>query len=418
MHLHFFVTGTQSMRKSRTPQRRRQRTRRDGRGWLFAAPVAIAAALTFMLAGAMAQEYFPTAATHAVIIDGETGKLLYGKNHQQAIEPASMSKLMTVGVVFDRISRGEITMDTEFQVSERAWRTGGSKMFVLVNDRIRVEDLLKGTLAVSGNDAALVLAENHPGGEAGFVRAMNARAAEWGLKASTFTNPMGLPDPGQTMSVQDIAILGRHLWRAYPDYRYLFGIKEFTWSDITQTNRNPLLGVFDGADGMKTGHTDTAGYGVIGTATRNGDRRFIVVAGLPSAEARAREADRVMGLAFSEFENRVWFEPGDIVATAAVFGGKADNVSLTIDTRVGYSGHRSVLDDTTARAEFAEPLEAPVRKGQRAGILTVQIPGEDAREYPLYTNEKVREIGAFAKLALGLQILFTPPDADEEEPAH
>ena len=302
-----------------------------------------------------AEDYFSTRAPHAVILDYETGNVLFAKNEIEPIPPASMSKLMTAAVVLEMIAAGDLSMDTPFHVSEKAWRMKGSEMFVLVDTNIRVEDLLKGLLVQSGNDAALVLAENIAGDEAAFAARMNSLAAEFGLEQSSFANPSGLPDPGQRMSVLDLGRLAMIIWDRYPDARYLFGIKEFTWSEITQRNRNALLDSFPGADGMKTGHTDEAGYGLVGTASRDGERRFIVVAGMESFQDRAREADRLMGLAFSEFDQRTYFEQGAVVGHAEVFGGRADTVPLEVAVPVRFTLHRQELDGAPSVLFLSRP---------------------------------------------------------------
>ncbi len=359
---------------------------------------------------AHAEQYVRTNAPHAVILDDETGTVLFEKAAQTPIHPASMSKLMTAGIVIDLLHRGELTLDTPFSVSERAWRTGGSKMFVLVDTDIRVEDLLKGLLAQSGNDAAIVLAENVAGTEEAFVTLMNERAKAWGLTSSTFANVTGQTDPGHQMSALDLARLGHLLWNRYPDYRYLFGIEAFTWSDIEQRNRNSLLGNFPGADGMKTGYTEEAGWGGGGTAELNGVRRFTVVAGLDSSRDRTREAARLMEASFADFETRAFFEPGTIIATAEVFGGQSDTVPLRIDVPVSFTLHRRALSRASAKVIYTGPLTAPVREGDQAAVLEVTIPGQGTREFPLYAAETVKDLGVLAKMGSGLKALFTPPE--------
>ena len=375
-------------------------------------------ALTCLIAfvgyhSAQADDYLETRARQAIIVDYESGVTLFAKDADTPIMPASMSKLMTAAVVLDQIDRGQISLRSKFNVSEKAWRTGGSKMFVLVDTEIAVEDLLKGLLVHSGNDAAIVLAENISGSEEAFVDLMNRKAAEWGLEQSTFVNPTGLPDPDQLMSVRDLATLTSHIWREYRDYRYLFGIAEFEWSDILQKNRNPLLASFDGADGMKTGYTDDAGWGLVGTAERNGDRRIIVVAGLADERARGREADRMMSLAFSEYETRTFFDVGDIVGTADVFGGRSDTLPLRIDVPVRFTRHKRALDTAQAKVVYDGPLLAPIREGQQVAILEVTIRNEGTSQFPLYAAERVGGLGPLAKISLGLKVLFTPPDTAE-----
>ncbi len=373
-----------------------------------------------------AEQFFSTRAAHAIIMDYETSTVLYDKNAYAPIPPASMSKLMTLAVVFDYLKRGEITLDTEFYVSKKAWRTGGSKMFVLVDSTIKVRDLLKGIIVASGNDACIVVAENisaprigqvsietELGSEAKFVTIMNSKAREWGLANSTFANPTGLPDPEQLMSMYDLAMLASHIITTYSDYYPLFGLQEFTWSKITQNNRNPLLAGFDGADGMKTGHTEDAGFGVVGTAFLDGKRRIVVLAGLESQNSRAREANRMMGLAFSEFDSRTFFMSGDWVGEAEVFMGREGTVPLKIKSDVRFTTHRRALAGAKAHIVYQGPLKAPIRAEQQVALLRVELPGEPAQEYPLYTMENVNGMGFFGKLSVGLQALLTPPSATD-----
>lgn len=371
--------------------------------------VVILALCVWLTGAASADNYFTTRAPHAVILDGDTGNVLFAHKADVPIRPASMSKIMTAAVVLDLVDKGEITMDTRFKVSRKAWRTGGSKMFVLVDTEIRVEDLLRGLLAVSGNDAAIVLAENISGSEEAFAELMNERAKAWGLTQSTFANPTGREDENQRMSVLDLAKLARLIWQRFPEHWTLFSIETFTWSDIEQKNRNPLLASFDGADGMKTGYTEEAGFGLVGSATRDGTRRFIVVAGFEKAPERAREANRLMRLAFSEFDRRTYFEAGDIVGAADVFGGQQPAVPLRIEVPVRFTLHRRELDGAEAKIIYQGPLMAPVREGEQVAVLQLSMPGQETREYPLYTAESVRPLGVMAKMGIGLRLLFTPP---------
>ncbi len=360
------------------------------------------------------EDLIDTRASHAVIMDAGSGQVLFGKNADVAVPPASMSKLMTVAVVLDLIDQGRLSMDTPFYVSEKAWRTGGSKMFVLVDTEIAVGDLLKGIIVQSGNDACIVVAENIAETEDAFAELMNARAKAWGLEKSTFANPTGLPHPDQRMSMEDLARLARHIWNAYPEYRYLFSIEEFTWSEITQTNRNPLLRTFEGAKGMKTGHTEEAGYGVVGLAERDGETRIAVVAGLDSEAERRKVATALMDEAFDAFETRTFFRPGQLVGTAEVFAGLEETVPLRIEQDVTFTLHRKRIAGTEAELSYEGPLRAPIREGQQVAVLTLTIPEEGERQYPLYTAGEVSGLGAWRKITLGLQGLLTPPDLEEE----
>ncbi|MEO1656859.1 MAG: D-alanyl-D-alanine carboxypeptidase family protein [Pseudomonadota bacterium] len=366
-------------------------------------------------ASGSAADLIKTRATHAAIMDVATGDLLYGKKADIAVPPASMSKLMTVAVVLDMIEQGRLTPDTPFYVSEKAWRTGGSKMFVLVDTEIEVLDLLKGIVVLSGNDACIVVAENIAGDEEAFAELMNARAQAWGLTESSFGNPTGLPNPDQRMSMRDLARLARHIWNSYPQYRYLFGIDEFTWSGITQSNRNPLIAAeFPGARGMKTGHTEEAGYGVVGLAEQDGLTRIAVVAGLDSERDRRLAGFDLMREAFEAFDTRQYFMAGDIVGSATVFAGKSDTVSLRIEQDVAFTRHKTILADAQAELVYEGPLRAPIRPGEQVAVLRLTLPGEEAREYPLYTAERVRGLGFFEKIGLGFQALLTPPDGEAQ----
>ncbi|MEO1041593.1 MAG: D-alanyl-D-alanine carboxypeptidase family protein [Pseudomonadota bacterium] len=368
------------------------------------------AATAGTVAKTSAADLIETRATHAAIMDVSTGDLLFGKKADIPVPPASMSKLMTVAVVLDLIEQGRLSNNTPFSVSEKAWRTGGSKMFVLVDTEIELIDLLKGIVVLSGNDACIVVAENIAGSEEAFAELMNARAQAWGLTESSFGNPTGLPHPDQRMSMRDLARLSRHIWTTYPEYRFLFSIDEFTWSGITQLNRNPLIGGFPGARGMKTGHTDEAGFGVVGLAEQNGVARIAVVSGLETDEARRKAGIDLMEEAFEAFASGEFFSAGDIVGEATVFAGKAESVPLEIDQDVIFTRHKKILAAAEAELIYDGPLRAPVMRGEQVAILRLSLPGEEVREYPLYTADRVKGLGFFEKIGLGFQALFTPPD--------
>ncbi|MBB4659478.1 serine hydrolase [Parvularcula dongshanensis] len=376
---------------------------------------ALLAALVLLAGTAQAADAVSTRAREAIIVDYDTGNVLYGKAADEPMQPASMSKLMTVAIVLDLIEQGTITKDTPFEVSENAWRRGGSKMFVLVDTTITVENLLKGIIVDSGNDACVVVAENIAGSEDAFAKLMNVKAKEWGLEQSHFSNPTGLPDPEQLMSPHDLAKLTRRIWERYPDYHYIFGLQEFTWSKIKQTNRNPLLGMFDGALGMKTGHTEETGYGVVGLAERDGKKRILVLHGLESEAARRREADRMMTIAFTEYDTRTFFEPGDVVGEAEVFAGREETVPLMLEAEARFTLHRHSLDGAEATLVYQGPIPAPVKKGEEVGVLKLSMPDEPEREYPVYAAKSVKALSAWSKVGLGLQALLTPPEPDAFE---
>lgn len=373
---------------------------------------------------AQTDAWLETDASHAIIYDYGSGTVLFEKNAREKMPPASMSKLMTLAVLFDALEEGEISLDTPFYVSKKAWQTGGSKMWVLVNTTIRVEDLIRGIAIQSGNDACIVVAENltaarpglvtnedQLGSEAAFVERMNEKAAMWGLSGSSFANPTGLPDPGQRMTAYDLAKLTAVILTDYPQYAHYFGERSFTWTNIEQENRNPLLKTISAADGMKTGHTDEAGYGVVGTAEIDGQRRIIVLNGLADEVHRSREATRMMEHAFDDFVSRRFFSSGDIVGEAPIFMGKAKTVPLKVKNDVHFLLHKSLIEEAHGVIKYEGPLKAPVRAEQAVGVLEIFMPGGQEYEYPLYTAAPVREVGFTGKIGLGLEELLTPPDA-------
>src|ERR1700744_5437658 len=285
------------------------------------------------------QAAIETSAEHGLIMDAQTGQVLWAKDGMVAMPPASMSKLMTIELLFQRIKDGRVKLDETFPVSQRAWSTQGSKMFVELGSRIKVEDLIRGIIIQSGNDACIVVAEALGGTVEGFVDLMNKRAKALGLAQSTFVNPDGLPDPpGQLMSALDLARLARHLINDYPQYYHYFSEKEFTWHNIHQPNRDLALDSLPGADGLKTGHTDAAGYGITISAKRDGQRLILVLNGLRYPQynndyfpniRRAEEAGRVMEMAFREFRSYPVTQANQVVGQAPVIDGAEPTVPVT-----------------------------------------------------------------------------------------
>jgi len=288
-----------------------------------------AVSLALLLAAPQARaEQFATEARNAILVDMTSGAILMEKGADEAVPPASMSKLMTVVMVFEALASGRLSLDDEFIVSEKAWKKGGSKMFVKVGDRISVENLLRGIIVQSGNDASIVVAEGLAGSEEEFARRMTIRARELGLENSQFRNATGWPAEEHEMSVRDLGRLAEHIIREYPQFYTIYSEESFLWEGINQRNRNPLLGLGLGADGLKTGHTEAAGYGLVGSAMK-GDRRLIlVIAGLPSATSRSIEAERLIRWGFREFETKQLLSEGTEVGTAAVWIGAAPRVPL------------------------------------------------------------------------------------------
>jgi D-alanyl-D-alanine carboxypeptidase (penicillin-binding protein 5/6) len=379
--------------------------------------------LTAILSAAEGRAAIATSAEHAVLMDGESGQILWAKDAFTPMPPASMSKLMTLELLFERLKDGRLKLTDTFPVSERAWSTQGSKMFVKLGDRIPVEDLIRGIIVDSGNDACVVVAEGVGGTVEGFVAMMNARAKKLGLKQSRFVNPDGLPDPpGQEMSAADLATLARHIIYGFPQYYHYFSEHDFTWSGIHQSNRDTVLNKLPGADGLKTGHTDAAGYGIT-TSAKQGDRRLILVLnGLryPDLESRSSaaqdwiagqrrgdEAARVLGVAFREFRRYPLFKPGDVVGEAKVFGGVEDSVPMTVKDPVALTLQVDSRAGMKAVAKYDGPLKAPIAPGQKIGTLSVTAPDFPGLTIPLYAARSVAETGFFGRMMLGLHALVS-----------
>ena len=345
---------------------------------------------------------FETAARNAILMDYDTGEYLFEKNIEEPVPPASMSKLMTVYILMSKIKDGSIKLDDTFSVSENAWRkggaaTGGSTMFLSIGDNVSVENIIKGIVIQSGNDACIVVAENISGSEEDFAKLMNKTAAEIGLNNSSFANSTGLPHPDQRMSVEDLAILSRHIIKEFPDLYHYFKEKEFVYNNIKQGNRNPLLYTMSGADGLKTGHTEEAGFCLAASATK-GDRRLIeVMSGMNSNKERSEESERLMSWGFREFSNYKLFEKGQSVATAKVWYGKDKTVDLTVENDVIKTVHGSQKDDVKATAEFDEPVKAPIKAGDKIGTLKIEAEGQSALEVPLIAAADVQKVGLWGR---------------------
>jgi len=346
---------------------------------------------------------FETEATAAYVIDHNTGQVLLDINADLPLPPASMSKLMTLNMVFEALEDGRLALDTILPVSEHAMAYDGSTMFLNTRDRVSVEDLILGVVVLSGNDAAAVLAEalSPDGTEAGFATLMTQRARQLGMMNSTFRNSNGWPAPGHVMSARDLGILAERLVTEFPQYYTYFAIREFEFdgrAPANRFNRNPLLGLGIGADGLKTGHTEEAGYGLVGSAMQ-GDRRVtFVISGLDSAEARARESERIANWAFRQFAEREVVAQGTQVAEAEVFLGDATTVGM--ETAEGVTMLLPALLDSTIEAEviYIGPIEAPIAEGQTLGELVIRVEGFEDRRVPLLASTDVGTAGLMPRL--------------------
>lgn len=340
-----------------------------------------------------------TQARAALIMDAGTGAVLLDKNAGQRIPPASMSKLMTMYLAFDYLKRGRASLDDELPVSERAWRTGGSKMFVPLGERVKISDLVRGVIVQSGNDACVVLAEGLAGSEAAFVEEMNRKAREIGLKNSHFANVDGLPHPDHWMTAQDLATLAIRIIEDFPEFYPIYSEREFTFNKITQGNRNPLLYKELGADGLKTGHTEEAGYSLTGSAKR-GDRRVVLVlGGLPSSKARAQESERLIEWAFREYNTVPLFMAGATVDEAEIWLGEQPKVPLTVSKDLIVTLPRKSRKDMKVTVAYDQPVAAPIRKGQQLGKITIMVPEMEPVEAPLIAANDIGRMGLFGRIA-------------------
>lgn len=350
-------------------------------------------------------QLFETRAREAIMIDAETGTILFSKNADKLIPPASLAKLMTMEVVFNAIKSGRLTLDDTFVVSENAWRNGGAKsggstMFAELGSSIRLEDLIKGVIVQSANDGCIVIAEGMAGSEANFARLMTERARAIGLPNSVFKNPDGLPAEGQFVTVRELVLLARHIWHDYPQFYKYFGLPEFTWNGIRQRNRNPLLTMNIGADGMKTGFTDKSGYAIVGSVEREGRRLFVAMSGMESENERAEEARKMLDWGIRAFQKVELFKAGETIGEAKVYGGAHAAVPLVAKGPVEIFVPITNQDRMEARIVYTGPLLAPVEQGASVGTLKVSIGNTLSQETPLFAAEAVGK-GSLSQRALG-----------------
>ena len=349
---------------------------------------------------------FEISAREAILIDETTNTILYQKNADGPTEPSSMTKLMTVFLLFEKLASGTLALDDTLPVSEKAWRKGGSKMFVEVGDNVMVEDLLRGIVVQSGNDASIVVAEGLSGSEAAFGDLMTQRARELGMSDSTFRNSSGWPEEGHVTTVTDLALLASRTIRDFPQYYHYYAETEFTYNNIQQTNRNPLLYTGIGADGLKTGYTRAAGYGLTASAVR-GDRRLILaVNGFESAAARARESQAIIEWGFREYSAFHLLDSGDEVGRARVWLGDSDTVPLVLAEDLLVTLPRAARDSLDARIVYEGPVPAPIAKGQEVARLVIDAPGVETIDKPLLDGSDVGKPSMLLRMATVLGYLL------------
>jgi serine-type D-Ala-D-Ala carboxypeptidase (penicillin-binding protein 5/6) len=374
-----------------------------GRGVRIAVAALLVAAIAAGLYAAQAapaamatkkDEAFQTSIPAAVLLDPESDSLLFEKNGDQLVAPASLAKLMTLEYVFNEIKQGRLKLDDTFKISENAWRKGGapshgSTMFAAIHSDVKVDDLIHGIIVDSANDACIAIAEGLAGNETAFGELLTKRAREIGLEKSTFTNAEGYPDPNLRVTAREMAELARHIMLTYPDFFPYFAEREFTWNNIRQQNRNSLLGLGIGADGMKTGETAEAGFNLVGTAVQDNFRLIVVVTGAKSDKERADEAKKMLEMGFHGFEAKVLFAEGQNIGGAKVFGGDRSYVPLLAPGIVKVMMPRNSNERLLARIVYTGPVPAPITKGQPIGKLMVWRGENLALEVPLTAAEDV-----------------------------
>ncbi len=355
-------------------------------------------------------ETFQTSAPYAILIDSASRSVLFEKDADTLVIPASTAKIMTAEIVFHEIALGHLKLDDQFLVSETAWRYGGapargSAMFAAPNSQIRIEDLIRGLVIDSGNDAAIALAEGIAGSEGAFATLMTKRARELGLERSTFTNAWGRGDPEQKVTPREMAALANHVIQTYPDLYKYFGEKEFTWNKIKQTNRNPLLTMDFGADGLKTGNIDESGYGLVASAVQNGQRLILALYGAPTAKERAEEARKIFLWGFRSFDSKTIFQAGETIGSAKVYGGTSSNVPLVADGEVKILVARAATGKFNGRIVYTGPLIAPVEAGKEVARLKIFRGTEQILDLSLKTAAAVEQ-GALPRRAMDAGIEY------------
>jgi len=355
-----------------------------------------------------------TAAKFALLMDYDTGEILYNKSGYETLYPASMTKIMTAYLVFEQIKDGRLSLDDELSVSEKAWRKGGSKMFVEVGDEVNIEDLIKGVVIQSGNDASIVLAEGLSGTEEDFALEMTAKAEQLGMEKTVFKNATGWPDPEHITSAYDLAVLSRNLIQNFPEYYKYYSEIDFSYNGIKQGNRNPLLYKNIGADGIKTGHTDEAGYCLTASAI-DGDRRLLLVlGGMESKTERSAESEKLLRWGFREFDNYTLFQAGDLVEVAETWLGKKTFLPLTLQENLVLTLPKRAVKKAKIDVLYDGPLQAPIRQGEEVASLRITLPGEaEPIQLPLVAAESVEKLSGLNKIKAVLDYLLWGGNPDD-----
>jgi len=340
----------------------------------------------------------------ALLIDLSTGETFLEKNSQLRTYPSSMTKIMTALMAFEKIKEGTLSLDQEFLISKKAWKMGGSKMFIEVDKKVTVSDLLLGVVVQSGNDASIAIAEGISGSEEIFAIEMNNLAKKIGLSDTNFVNSSGWPNDNHYTTAQDLAKIAIYTLNEHPEFYKMYGVTEFTYNGIKQDNRNPLLYSFDGADGFKTGHTQAAGYGLVGSAERGGRRLLLVLNGLETSRSRAQEALRLMDWGFNNFQLVEFYKKNEVVIEAVTWLGKKEKVKLSSIKDISVSIPKSHLSDMKVEVLVEEPIQTPISQGDKIG--TLQISYQDNQlQFPLISSEDIEQKGFFSRITSALKYL-------------
>ena len=370
----------------------------------------IAFALITTSGNLYANEHVATVAEYAHIIDFDSNRVLLSKNADLPMKPASMAKIMTLYIVFSQIADGTLTLEDEFLVSEKAWKMGGSRSFLDVGTLVSIEALIKGVAVQSGNDAAVVIAEGISGSEDAFADKMNRFAKRLGMTNTNFTNSTGWPDPDLSTTAKDLAILTTALIRdfpinTYPDLYPVFKKPEYIYNNIKQGNRNPLINKSLGADGLKTGHTKESGYGLVGSAERDGQRVIMVINGMTSKKERSLESNRLMDLMFREFTQYTFFKGGETIANANVWLGKRPSVPLVIEKDLSRVLSRVERNKTKITINYDNPIQAPLRLGDEVGTLWFEVNGV-REEIPILAGDGISQLPLFSRISEAIKYLI------------
>ena len=361
--------------------------------------------LIFGLAYSSSAIAYDTSAKHAFLIDFDTNQVLFEKNSDVLMPPASMSKIMTAYLAFEEIKSGRLKLEDKILISENAWRKRGSKMFVEVNDEVAVSDILRGIIVQSGNDAAIALAEHLQGSEAAFADKMTKKARDLGLKKAKFKNATGWPDEEHKITARELGLLAKLTIMNFPDLYSIYAEKSYTFNNIKQGNRNPLLYDGSGSDGLKTGHTKAAGYGLTASVSKAGRRLVMVLNGMKSSRERKREAKKLIEWGFREYENYKIFEKEETVTDIDVWLGKDSRVSAFIKDEIKLTVRRTDSEKVKTTLHYEEPIAAPIKQGQIVGILKIKVPNQTLREYPLFAKQSIEKLGVWGRIIAAVNYL-------------